>query len=386
MNSSLFSDTTGYQRRVERISQTVVRVHGGANDSVFTSVRGLILEWLRHQAGYELPKAMLRGETDSLDPLGAQRVETVAIETDGLWAARLDYQDRSVARRTWVAEAMLAATGPRAALLGFRLHCVTLGEPAPFSRSIPRFMRATGRIHEVHLDGVEIDLTSTPVETEEETDALVQLILSPERRNPVVGVSMDESWSGEPREFLNSDALANAVFGTAHVRLLSRDASFWLTKKIGKRFSVFNGAVRIWWPNLNLEQEAPYDHPLWLAGRIRDEGETPTLYSISDRILRAAAGRRDADNAIPSFAEVRRAASTLERKVAAQSGQSDASLIPLYEAENARILDELREAKIEQAELLAIADEDVARIRADRDAACAEIFMAPAVGSGDHHP
>ena len=55
--------------------------------------------------------AMLRGETDSLDLLGAQRVETVALTDPLLWAARQDFHDERVPRRSWVTEAMLAPAG-----------------------------------------------------------------------------------------------------------------------------------------------------------------------------------------------------------------------------------------------------------------------------------
>jgi hypothetical protein len=135
----------GYQRRVERISQAVVRVRVRGGRPPFEGVQALILDWLREKAGQGLSDAMLRGETDSLDPLGAQRVETVALADPLLWAARQDFQDERVPRRSWVTEAMLAPAGADSLLLGFRLHCVTLGDPAPFSRSVPRFMREVAR-------------------------------------------------------------------------------------------------------------------------------------------------------------------------------------------------------------------------------------------------
>ena len=92
----------GYQRRVERISQAVVRLRVRDDKSDFEGVRTLLLDWLREKAGRSLPDAMLRGETDSLDLLGAQRVETVALEHPRVWAARQDFQDELVPSRSWV--------------------------------------------------------------------------------------------------------------------------------------------------------------------------------------------------------------------------------------------------------------------------------------------
>jgi len=366
----------GFQRRVERISQAVVRLRVRDDEADFGAVRGLLLDWLHEKAGRPLSDAMLRGETDHLDLLGAQRVETVALEDPRVWAARQDYQDENVARRSWVTEAMLArpSIGANILVLGFRLHCVTLGNSAPFSRSVPRFMREVARRYPVYLDGVEIDLEATPVETDDDTDALVALLGDPQRRAPVVGISLAERPLAD-RPLIDPDRLANAVFGTAHVRVLSRSAGFGLTDRIGKRFSVFNGAVRIWWPGLRTDHDDPYDHPLWLAQRIEDDGPYVAQRDIVDLLLRASAGRRDADDAIPSFAEARRIASTLAREKAAESGQSSEELLALYEAENARLLQDLEDVKAEQAELLAVADADLKTATAERDEARAEIHV-----------
>lgn len=363
----------GYQRRVERISQAVVRVRIRDADADFRSVRGLLLDWLREKAGRKLPDVMLRGETDSLDLLGAQRVETVALEDARIWAARQDFQDETVPRRSWVTEAMLASAAANVLVLGFRLHCVTLSNPAPFSRSVPRFMREVARNYPIFLDDTEVDLDATFVETEEDTDPLVSLLTNPQRRVPVVGVSMADVLIGGCGSLVDANKLANAVFGTAHIRLLSRPASFALTNRIGKRLSVFNGAVRIWWPGLQPDRDDPYDHPLWLADRIRDDGALIAQREIVDRLLRASAGRRDADEAIPSFAEARRIASTLAREKATESGRSTDELLTLYEAENVRLLQELNDAKAEHVELLSLADGESTAVTAERDEARAEI-------------
>ena len=268
---------------------------------------------------------------------------------------------------------MLASAGSNVLVVGFRLHCVTLSNPAPFSRSVPRFMREVARNYSVFLDGVEIDLDATPVETEDDTDTLVALLTNPQRRVPVVGVSMAETLIGGPRSLIDADRLANAVFGAAHIRLLSRSASFALTDRIGKRLSVFNGAVRIWWPGLRPDHDDPYDHPLWLADRIKDDGAYVTQRDITDLLLRASAGRRDADEAIPSFAEARRIASTLAREKATERGQSTEELLALYEAENTRLLQELDDVNAEHAEFLSLADAELKGVATERDEARAEI-------------
>ena len=365
----------GTQRRVERISQSVISVTANRDGNAFNPVRRILLAWLQEKAGRELSKAMMDGENDSFDVLGAQRVETVSINEPRLWAARQDFQDQTVPRRTWVTEAMLASSDIQNVLLGFRLHCVTLGEPAPFSRSIPRFMRQVARTHIVRLDGIETDLTAQAVDTPDETRSLLALLTDVERKVPVIGISTDVTSDGE-LSLIDANRLANEVFAVGHVRLLSRSASFALTDALGKRFSTFSGAVRIWWPNMQIEQDDPYDHPLWLADRIRADTTRSIFKTIVDRVLRSSAGRRDAENAIPSFAEVRRAAATFRReKAVADNSRAADDILPLYEAENLRLLEEIKELRSEHAELLALADEDRQGAVADRDAARSEIYV-----------
>ena len=357
----------GTQRRVERISQAVVTVAVRDADAGFQSVRSLVLQWFE-DAGLRLPAAVWDGAPGTADGPGGH-LETIHLPEPAMWAARYDAPDNQVPDRTWITEAMLAPAGAGALRLGCRLQCATPGTPV-LPRSVPGFLHAVAREHEIRLDGVEIEPAALAVETGEDTDALVRLLLDPGRRSPVVGVSMEIA-GGEGWPLLDTDRLAEAVFGTAHVRLLTYPASFWLTDRIGKRLSVFNGAVRIWWPDLHPDDD-PFDHPLWLAERIRDD-EDAARATVADQVLRTSVARRDADGAMPSFAEARRAASTFVRTAAAGTGRPAADLVPLLETENARLVEELRDAREEHAELLKIADDELRRVIAERDEARAEM-------------
>lgn len=359
----------GTQRRVERISQAVVTVPVRDVDAGFASVRSLVLQWFEDAAGHRLPAAVWDGAPGSVDGPGGQHLETVHLPEPAMWVARHEAPDGRMDGRSWITEAMLAPAGARVLRLGCRLQCATPGTPA-LPRSVPGFLRTVAREHEIHLDGVEIEPSAQVVETGDETDALVSLLADPGRRAPVVGVSMEEA-NGESWPLLDTDRLAEAVFGTAHVRLLTRPASFWLTSRIGKRLSVFNGAVRIWWPDLQPDDD-PFDHPLWLAERIRDEEDTIRA-AIADGLLHASVARRGTEGAMPSFAEARRAASTFVRAAAAGTGRPAADMVPLLEAETARLVEELRDAKAEQAELLKVADDELRRVTAERDEARAEV-------------
>ncbi len=360
-------DNISYQRKVEQISSTVIEVSLAPGEDI-ADLRHVVLEWLQTKAGRPLSDAMLRGDSDSFDDLGTQRVETVALPDRLVWAARQDFQDPTIPQRTWVTEVMLGSREIGRVLLGFRLHCVTLGESAAFSRSIPRFMRDIARRFPTQLEGHDIDLRPRCVDTVEDADAFVDLLCDERRRMPVLAFAAADPGVTSAE----TDRVAADVVGAAHVRILSRAATFRVTDRLGRRLSAYNGAVRLWTTPVH-EGCNVHDHPRWLPDQLEDPS-LPIRELIVDRVLRHSAGRRDFDDALPSFAEARRIASTVARQTAASSGRSAEDLLPLYEAENVRLIEAAKVTLAECDDLLAQADEERAALLRERDDAQAEIF------------
>ncbi len=104
-------------------------------------------------------------------------------------------------------------------------------------------------------------------------------LTSNDRVLPVVVLSVD-SYSERP--LIGSDDLQRQLLGIAEVRVLTKQASFEFTNSfktaVGSRdearlWTVFDGAVRVYWPKLDLESAAasPYEHKLWVPrdGQLR---------------------------------------------------------------------------------------------------------------------
>lgn len=365
------------QRRVERISQSTIELRVPSAGQAFSDVRAILLRWLSWKAGGPLPGGMQLGSTGELTNIGMQRVETAALEDPAYWAARQDDQDSNFPRRTWVTEAALAPHGNERLIVGHRLHLVTLGEPAPFSRSVPRFMRDIAQQFSTFMDDSEVSLEARRADTARDVDGLVRLLRSPTRRHPVIGVSSDPEYLGGRDTMLDADRLAKLCFGVAHVWVITKDAAFELTDQIGRELSVFHGGVRTWRFPLTLE-DSPYSHPLALARRIAEWGDGgPAAFEkeVVDWALRFSAGRPDGDKLLPPFSEVRQMAARLAREKAKAEGRSDQELLELALAENDRLTKELDEQKAEHAEVMAFAESEEARVRGERDAAQAEVVQ-----------
>ena len=366
---------TERQRRVERISQAAIELRPGDTSACFLKTRSIILSWLAEKARGPLPSEMLSGTTSELSAIGAQRVETVALETPRYWTARQDDMDQKFAGRTWVTEAALAPVGQSRVIVGHRLHCVTLGDPAPFSRSIPKFMREIARNFDTYLDGSEISLQARKAETSSDVEQLVKLLCNKDLRHPVLGVSTDRNFLKTIDFLIDPDALSSSLFGVAHVWSIAPDAAFELSDLIGKELSVFHGGVRSWRFPLSLNDNM-YNHPLATARHIVNWGNgrgVPAFRGeLTDWALRFSAGRSDADKLLPSFAEVRRVAAGIARDKAKASGASDQELLRLALEDNERMFRELGDQIAEHKEIVALADVDIQKMRLERDEALQE--------------
>src|ERR1019366_5682292 len=133
------------------------------------------------------------------------------------------------------------------------------------------------------------------------------------------------------------------TMGSAHVTVITASASFHLSDRVGKEFSVFRGAVRTYRPGFNTSQDEPFRHPLAMPSRIiewhSDGREGYERFLIGQTLLRSASAH-DVERYLPPFTEVRRVAAQLRLDTAKGAGSSEADLLKLAEQE----IKELRES------------------------------------------
>ena len=131
---------------------------------------------------------------------------------------------------------------------------------------------------------------------------LEALILAPQRRLPIIVVSelVGETLAGDLRERLSQDTC-----GLAHTVYLSHDATFEMTKRMGKEWSCYNGAVRLFWP-LREGNKHHRSHPLWtydqILSRAASEAQARERFRnlISGRVIEASTFVAD-DSAFRDF-------------------------------------------------------------------------------------
>jgi hypothetical protein len=313
----------------------------------------LSLEWMAERARTALPREAWDGETfDVTDILGANPTKGARINaTDGaLWVGRLDFPDPQYPR-VWVTEFFAQKQIGQLTRFGSQLTCVLRGDSAPYDVSRPNIVSRVLETLSAEADGRELSETPDKL-IEHDIDSLVTLLYQPERRLPVVLVSENED--GNTR--IAAKALGRQCAGAAHLIYLSNEASWELTRAIGKRMSVFQGAVRLYMPGLTDDNEDPYQHPLWLSS-----GGDYLSREISNRVLPFDFLRSNAASEFYRFSTIR----DLAHRRTYSSAQTDVEILKLEMREIEEDRDTWRGLATSEQDRVRALDAEVERLKSE---------------------
>jgi len=176
-------------------------------------------------------------------------------------------------------------------------------------------------------------------------------LLSRSRRLPIVMVSrtaLSDKWLVDPAE------LADRLAGIAEVYVLDdKWAGYALSDEVGKIYSCYNGAVRLYWPDFDPEA-SPYS-PVYTPDRVRDLGGR--LVEIIFRQLAAISAFRFVPgpvtvDALDFLGEQKRKELESIKKAAQERGDYE-QFVQMWEKENAQLKKNLVQLKEENADLRA---------------------------------
>jgi hypothetical protein len=166
-----------------------------------------------------------------------------------------------------------------------------------------------------------------------DVETLRTLMTAPQRRLPIIAVSelQGETLAGDIHERVSADTC-----GLAHTCRLSGEASWELTKLLGKEWSCYNGAIRLFWP-FRLNRDDYRVHPLWTRDLLmrRTESEETARdrfrQELTERLIEASTFVADDAAFIRFEADKTHRAHDAER---AHAGDDFKALADSYAAEN----------------------------------------------------
>jgi len=281
----------------------------------------------------------------------SQHTAEVVTAPDGLWSATIFAPNDGDPTLRWRTQASLSAVGEQMVGtirigLGAAPGSPARVAPLEYEFRSPAIVRTL--LRELRSSDAGWRLLATPEALgASNVDTLVDFLLEPGRRLPVVVITGDPSTgravfsASDPALGRPEQELARELAGLAHVRMLSSNfASRQFTDRLGRQLSLWHGAVRIYWPGFTLDDD-PYRHRLWLADRLHDL-RRPLVTELRQWFSTLSVARTPEH---PGLLAARR-----------NQTQDVNELLELYEADNARLAEDIRglgsELRGKDAELL----------------------------------
>lgn len=259
--------------RVRTTFQILSSLRG--DGQVLAEARGMACQWIEAKIARPLPAAIRDGETFS-DELHGQRVETVALDGGREWTLRYTRPDEPLADRpaepgrTWTTDLWLLEKAD-CVRIAVRDRCTSTnderGQPPMFR---PRLVRDLSRRFEMR-DVRAFSPDPWAIDSEDVLDELHALVLDADRRRPVVMLTEVDSRRVPIRTLpflLDAKRLAKACQCAAHVVVLPQRMTFGWSERVGRSWSAFQGAIRVYRPGLDLDRDELHRHPLIMPERV----------------------------------------------------------------------------------------------------------------------
>ncbi len=354
----------------------------------------VVRDWLtdRSSVDVDAPSGTWKSDTGCGEVI---TIEDDVIEDVALFALKWEHGDRDDAPFRWRTQVSLATEGSDVEA-AVRVEVLDSDGNAPMEldRSSyphpdrPRIVPMLIEQFDCYFGTEPLTSRTRHVSEGEAARFTWQTIMNPERSLPVVVVSMPRAGCQDIDPTLSSGRLAGRLAGLATVVVYDQEATWELGRMLGRRFSCFNGATRMYLPQWSPDDDT-HKHELWLADPSLSESQTSQ--AIFDRCTEFVvqmpryAGQRVIDNASARTREKRALESfrglveeevirthvqplvakvgvlegeseTLRRdlessKQSAKSAHEDRQLRLEYENENERLTTQAR-ARVEQIKLL----------------------------------
>lgn len=314
-----------------------------AGDDQLSFARTEVLKWAQRRAGRPFPDEAWE-HRDFEQALSGRNISAARLQRDGvdIWAIRSDDPDKSIPGRVWTTEVVLATDGVGSYRFATRLLASSPEIEFDIEPSAPGLVIQIADNCGLFDGPYPISASPGWVTNDEHAERLLEMLVNPARRLPIIALSCPQD---NDHPLIDPKLLAKSLAGMAHILVLDEHASWQLTERYGKQYSVFLGAVRTYWPGFT-DGCSPFPHRLMLADRLT----SPELTKRAQRVLRETVAHTSVtrislgQDAI-TFNQVKRAAIQAKQ---AELAENEAP--PTQRLENNELLLESADARIKELE------------------------------------
>ena len=324
----------GKRISVHIASQVSLHVTG---ENIFRELQERVMKWAfdRKRIVKGIPDHAWKGESFEIDAEHSERAAAIKIDDPVSWAFRLEERLKD-ANRLWITEIRIAQSEPEKAVFGCRVLCSKSNLSKTVPRSIPNFVRGIVFTQNAFLDDRRISAEPWIIDNEGAVDDLVSFINASTRHNPIVVFALPEGSRNVNETIIEVKPFIRRTVGCVHTAIITSEASYALTDRLGKEFSVYLQAVRTYNPGFDHDSAFRSDHPIAFADRIHawDDTEAGTFTDfLVEKTLRPMRPRNELERVQPPFQQVKRKAAERASKRARDASKGDAELLRLAEEE-----------------------------------------------------
>ncbi len=292
------------EREVLRVS-AILQAEGATQaEGAADIAKREVLKWAEARIGAPLPGEAWKFR-DFQFPVAGRECAAVRIVKDreDIWAIRTSDPDKNVAQRTWAAEIVIGCYDK--IFFSLRLLMSSHEQNPCVEPAVPGLLRQLINSGIGLTQGTETvgDEPST-VESKRCAELLIRDLLDPKRKIPhvVLTVPADENNSNDP--LLDARFLARVTVGIAKVIVVPARYTWILTNYLGKRLSVYNGAVRVYLPGFS-EGANPYNHKLFFVEQDGSDSARNVTGDLQRMIARASLRQFRLDGEVLAYRTVR---------------------------------------------------------------------------------
>lgn len=222
------------------------------------TARDEVLKWAQKRSGGLLTEEAWAHQ--SFEYLaGGRNCVAIRIESEGsdIWGIRAEDPDKNVAGRIWTTEVTVGSSNDEEPKFSLRLLVGTPEEQLSIEPHTPGLVQQVADSCGMACDIYNINACAWDIDTACLAEQLIDFLVDPERRLPLIVLSVPEGSEDYFGTLLDADKLTLATLGLAHIAILPAEFTWCLTERFGKRLSVFGGAIRLYLPGFT-EDADPY--------------------------------------------------------------------------------------------------------------------------------